>query len=134
MPFSFAGAAQSVADAGTQSRFLRKATTNPFYASIMVVIVVVLTVMVVFHDAIAEGKNFGGLLIRTGFYSFAGVLGVMYLHNYFTTESMTQASGGYVPPAISGDVAKLFRGADIEADTKPSNDDDDESPSVPTFL
>lgn len=133
MTFGVYEAIDGITNAGTQSKFLRKATTNPFYAAITIVVILMLTVLIVFRNAIIEDQSLWGLMCRTGIYSFAGVLVVMYLHNHFMTESFQyKTTGGAVAPLISDDVSKMLGNIVIDDQIMGAADEDEDA--LPTFL
>jgi hypothetical protein len=92
MVFSCSDLKLYLSDSLTNNNFLKAISTNPFYASMVIVIVLLLTVLIVFRNvSLPKNESIYKLLIRTGVYAYGAVLVVMYCHNYYMKKSVEGA-------------------------------------------
>jgi hypothetical protein len=90
MPFDIGESINSVADALLRAPIINKIATNPIYTALSVVFVVMLIILVVFRDA-DTSEPLLTLCLRSGFWTFLLLTGVLFLQNkVLTRESDSQ--------------------------------------------
>lgn len=123
------------------SKILRTLSTNPFIAALVIVIIILIILLINFRNA--EIDNLCIMLIKIGIYSYAGVLLIMYLHNYYTNINKEEF-GFSTGPNVAGITIGQSEPLDIpnmnlekKIEERPSNVDQSTSnaePSLPSFI
>lgn len=130
MTFSFSEVQLYFKNSVVESEFIRSISTNPFCASLVIVLVLMLVVLIVFRNSkLPAGDSLWSLILRTGIYSFVSVLIIMYSHNYYMNK---QYGGKEIDaPNISGLITEddfTYKSDDEKPEIKNDND------GLPTFL
>jgi hypothetical protein len=103
MTFSFGECISGCKNFSMESVLLKSIATNPFYASLMITIIVLLVVMFTFrHVSLPKNESLSGILIRTGVYAYSAVLLIMFAHNHYM-EQKFEATGHGEAPTIAGE-------------------------------
>jgi len=88
MPFDVGATINSIADKFLQVPFVRGVASNPIYTALLITFAVVLVVMFIFRDADTGDESLTSASLRTGFWVFLLLCGVLMLQNkVLLTES-----------------------------------------------
>jgi short subunit fatty acids transporter len=102
MPFEVGDAINNATDKLLSSRVLFNVAKNPVYTAILITFIVVLVTAFVFRDTVGDDGNMI-LCIRTGFWTFAGVMAVIFVHNkVLSNENLLRAQDNEYDSVVTG--------------------------------
>ena len=80
MPFSVGETVDNFANDVLKAPMVRAIVKNPIYTALTIAFILILIVMFVFRDADTD-ESLLTMSLRTGFWAFLAMLGVLFLHN-----------------------------------------------------
>lgn len=80
MPFEVGETVNSVADAILRAPIVAKVAQNPIYTAFLITFIVMLIILFTFRNVDGDEPIYV-MAIRSGFWTFASTLGVLFLHN-----------------------------------------------------
>jgi hypothetical protein len=103
MTFSLGEAISNIKSGAIESNFLKSIATNPFYAALVIVFIIMFIILITFrHCKLPPGDTLWSVLLRTGIYSYGAILVIMYCHNYYMEQ--TYKGAGETAPNIAGNI------------------------------
>jgi hypothetical protein len=105
MTFSIGNLSSDFKNFAIGSNFLKAVSTNPFYAALVITIILLLVVAFTFRNvSLPKNDSLSSILMRTGVYSFGLVLLVMYSHNYYMEEKFGKTTAFGSGPSLAGTI------------------------------
>lgn len=91
MPLEIGEAINSMADKITSAPVLENIARNPIYTGLLVTFIIVLIIMFVFRDVDTD-EGLLSLCLRSGFYIFIILTGVLFIHNKLLMKETSSIS------------------------------------------
>lgn len=97
MPFDVGATINSIADKFLQVPFVRAVAANPIYTALLITFAIILVVMFIFRDADTGDESLTSASLRTGFWVFLLLTGILMLQNkvLITESGATRRLGEY---------------------------------------
>lgn len=101
MPFDVAEAINKLGDFVLRAPAIRAVMSNPIYTAMMIVFVMMLIILIMFRDADTTDPLLTTTL-RTGFWMFLLLIGVMFLHNKVLSKELDDNTSSNIYDAVMG--------------------------------
>lgn len=113
MPFDVGDTVNSIADSVTKAPIITSIVRNPIYTALMITLIIVFIIMFIFRDADTDDSLLI-MCLRSGFWIFLMLLGVLFLHNKaLTAENNLETKNAAFEQVFNGSYSNMQPGAEI---------------------